>query len=45
MGDTIRVWIVTVNGTRLFLAAATNKQATPDLKKEIQQVVESIRFD
>ena len=45
MGDTIRVWIVTVNRTRLFIAAATNENATPDLKKEIQQVVESIRFD
>ena len=45
VGDTIRVWIVTVNGTRLFIAAATNEQATSSLKKEIQQVVESIRFD
>ena len=45
VGDTIRVWIVTVNKTRLFIAAATNEQATSDLKKEIQQVVESIRFD
>ena len=45
VGATIRVWIVAVNGMRLFLAAATNKHATPDLKKEIQQVVESIRFD
>jgi hypothetical protein len=45
VGDTIRVWIVTVNRTRLFIAAATNERATPDLKKEIQQVVASIRFD
>jgi hypothetical protein len=45
VGHTIRVWIVTVNRTRLFIAAATNKHATSDLKKEIQQVVESIRFD
>lgn len=44
VGDTIRVWIVTVNTTRLFIAAMTNEHATPDLKKEIQQVVESIRF-
>jgi hypothetical protein len=44
VGDTIRVWIVTVNKTRLFIAAMTNANATPDLKKEIQQVVESIRF-
>ena len=43
VGDTIRVWIVAVNKTRLFIAAMTN-EATPDLKKEIQQVVESIRF-
>jgi hypothetical protein len=45
VGDTIRVWIVTVNKTRLFIAAMTNENATPDLKKEIHQVVESIRFD
>ena len=45
VGDTIRVWIVTVNTTRLFIAAMTNAHATPDLTKEIQQVVGSIRFD
>ena len=44
VGDTIRVWIVAANKTRLFIAAMTNENATPDLKKEIQQVVESIRF-
>jgi hypothetical protein len=44
VGHTIWVWIVTVNKTRLFIAAMTNENATPDLKKEIQQVVESIRF-
>jgi hypothetical protein len=45
VGNTIRVWIVAMNRTRLVIAAATNRQATPDLKKEIQQVVESMRFD
>lgn len=45
VGHTIRVWIVTVNRTRLFIAGATNKQATSSVKKEIQQIVESIRFD
>jgi hypothetical protein len=44
VGDTIRVWIVTVNKTRLLIAAMTKRHATPDLKNEIQQVVESIRF-
>jgi len=43
-GNTIRVWIVAVNGTRLFIAAVTNEEATSRLKKEIQQIVESIRF-
>ena len=41
VGDTIRVWIVVVNGKRLFLAAATKAGG---LEKEIQQIVESIRF-
>jgi hypothetical protein len=44
-GDTIRVWIVAVGGTRLFIEAATTEQANSRLKKEIQQIVESIRFD
>ncbi len=41
VGDTIRVWIVAVDGTRLFIAAATKAGG---LGKEIQQIVESIRF-
>jgi hypothetical protein len=44
-GDTIRVWIVDVNGTRLFIEAETTKQAGSDLEQEIQQIIESIRFD
>jgi hypothetical protein len=45
VGDTIRVWIVAVDGTRLFIEAETTKQAGFDLDEEIQQIVESIRFD
>ena len=45
VGDTIRVWIVDVDGTRLFIEAETTKQAGSDLEQEIQQIVESIRFD
>ena len=44
VGDTIRVWIVDVNGTRLFIGAATTPQASPDLEQEIQQIIGSIRF-
>jgi hypothetical protein len=45
LGDTIRVWIVDVDGTRLFIEAETNTEADSDLKREIKQIVESIRFD
>jgi len=45
LGDTIRVWIVDVDGTRLFIEAETNEQAGPELEQEIQQIVESITFD
>ncbi len=43
VGDTIRVWIVDVGATRLFIAAAT--RANWDLAREVRQIVESIRFD
>ena len=43
-GATIRVWIVSVGGTRLFIAAATNKDANAQLRREAKRVVESIRF-
>jgi len=45
VGDTISVWIVDVDGTRLFIEAETNKHADSDLEQEIQQIVGSIRFD
>jgi hypothetical protein len=44
VGDTIRVWIVPVGDTRLFIAAATNEDADARLKREVKQIVESIRF-
>jgi hypothetical protein len=43
-GSTIRVWIVDVDGTRLFIAAMTTVQATLRLKNEIYWIVQSIRF-
>jgi hypothetical protein len=42
VGDTIRVWIVSVDGTRLFIAAATRGGIL--LEQEIHQIVESLRF-
>ena len=43
-GSTIRVWILDVDGTRLFIAAMTSKQATLRLKNAIYWIVQSIRF-
>jgi hypothetical protein len=44
VGDTIRVWIVDVGGTRLFLEAETSEQADVDLEQEIEEIIGSIRF-
>ena len=45
VGDTIRVWIVKVRGTILFIEAETTTQANAQLEREIEQIVGSIRFD
>jgi hypothetical protein len=44
VGDTIRVWIVKVEGRLLFIAGATTRRATPWLERETLQIVESIVF-
>jgi hypothetical protein len=45
VGDTIRVWIADVDGTLLFIEAATKETAGAQLDREIRQIVRSIRFD
>jgi Tol biopolymer transport system component len=45
VGDTINVWIVDVQGKRLFIGAATRTDAGAQVQREIRQVVESISFD
>ena len=44
VGDTIRVWIVDVHGTRLFIEAET-KQGAGVVEREITKIVRSIRFE
>jgi len=44
VGDTIRIWIVDVEGTRLFIEGDTHRRAGSQLEREIQQIVGSIRF-
>jgi hypothetical protein len=44
-GDTIRVWIVDVDGTTLFIEAGTHWNAGRGVEQEIQQIVDSIQFE
>ncbi len=44
-GDTIRVWIVAVDGPHIFIQAATTVEADARLKNEVKRIVESIRFE
>ena len=44
-GDTIRVWVVDVDGTRIFIAGETTPDASPGLQRELEDIVASIRFD
>ena len=55
VGATIGVWIVDVDGTRLFIAGEIARDLVPgnamtdsqriELDQEIQQIVDSIKFE
>ena len=45
LGSTIRVWIVDVHGTVIWIDGETFKGAGPEPGQEIQQLVDSIRFE
>ncbi len=45
VGDTIGVWIVDIDGTRLFIAGETTPDANAALDEEIQGIVDSIIFE
>ena len=45
-GETMRTWIVEVDGARfVFRAESRYANASPDLEREIQQIVDSIQFE
>jgi hypothetical protein len=44
VGDTIRVWILDVDGARVVIVAENTVEADAGLEQEIQQIVDSIRF-
>ena len=43
-GDTIRVWIVEVEGELLFIAGETKPDAGASLEQEVDEIVEAIAF-
>jgi len=45
VGDTIQVWIVEVEGIRIFVEAEMTSNANPELELEIRQIVDSIVFE
>ena len=42
---TIRVWIIDVGGERIVIESELLAGATPELDQEIDQIVDSIRFE
>lgn len=45
LGATIRVWIVDVDGKRVWIDGESFKGAGPEVEQEIQQIVDSIKFE
>ena len=45
LGETVRVWIVDVNGTRLVIEGESYKGSGPEIEAEIQQIIDSIQFE
>jgi hypothetical protein len=45
LGETLSVWVIDVDGTRLFIEAESYTGASPKIDQEIQQIVDSIQFD
>lgn len=45
IGETIYAWIIEVNGATVFIDASTWAGSTPEAVQEVQQIVDSIRFE
>jgi hypothetical protein len=44
LGSTYSVWIIDVDGKRLFIEAESYKGASPQIRQELQRIVDSITF-
>ena len=45
LGDTVRVWMIDVDGTLVWIDGSASRNATPALHEELQQIVESIQLE
>jgi hypothetical protein len=45
VGDTIRIWLVEMNGIVLYIEGDTHRYAGHGLEKEVERIVGSMRFD
>jgi hypothetical protein len=45
LGQTLRVWVVDVDGERVWVEAETYAGATPEIEQEIQRIIDSIQFE
>lgn len=44
-GDTISVWIAEVDGELLFIEGMATTEASPSLRQELQQFIDSVQFE
>jgi len=44
-GDTVRVWIVELDGILFWIQGTTHDDATANLVQELEQTIDSFRFD
>jgi hypothetical protein len=44
-GDTVRVWVVDVDGLVLFLEEISHDDAGPSAAEDIQTIVDSLQFE
>jgi hypothetical protein len=45
VGDTIRIWLVRIGGTILYIEGDTHDYAGAHLKREVDKIVSSMAFD
>ena len=45
INEVLRVWIIELDGTHIWIEAETYRGAGPEIEQEIQQIIDSIQFE